>query len=409
MAPLASFLAVAGLASLVAAVPSPKVGITVGTTVHQVRNPDYVSNGPLALYKTYLKYGVNPPENLRKYVERSGFLTKRSEATVKSTPTNNVDDAYTIPVSIGTPPQVMQLNLDTGSADLWVFSTETESDDVGGQKLYNPSSSSTSKKMAGYTWTISYGDGSSADGDIYTDKVTIGGITVSKQAVELAQDVSSSFTLQNTSDGILGMGFDSINMASPSTVQTFFGNAQSKLNSPLFTADLKFHAVGSYGFGFINSSLHTGSIVYEDVDNSNGWWSWTSSGYAIGSGSFVSTNVTGIADTGTTLLLLPVDIVEAYYNKVSGSSYSNTYDGFTFPCSSTVPPFTFGVGKLRFKIPANYLNYGAVETGSSTCFGGIQLNLAVGTSIFGDVALKSAFVVFNGASKPTIGWANKKL
>lgn len=167
--------------------------------------------------------------------------------------------------------------------------------------------------------------------------------------------------------------------------------------------------VGSYGFGFINSSLYTGSIAYEDVDTSEGWWSWTSSGYAIGSGSFVSTNVTGVADTGTTLLLLPEDIVEAYYNKVSGSSYSNTYDGFVFPCSSTVPPFTFGVGKLRIKIPASYLNYGPAEAGSSTCFGGIQLNLAVGTSIFGDVALKSAFVVFNGASKPTIGWANKKL
>lgn len=242
MAPLASFLAVASLVSLVTAVPSPKIGITAGTTVHQVRNPSYVANGPLALYKTYLKYGVTPSENLRKAVERSGFLNKRSEATVKATPTDNVDDAYTIPVSIGTPPQVLQLNLDTGSSDLWVFSTETESDDVDGQKLYNPSSSSTSKNMAGYTWSVSYGDGSSANGDIYTDKVSVGGITVSKQAVELAQSVSTSFTSETASDGILGMGFDNINKASPSAVQTFFGNAQSKLNSPLFTADLKYHA-----------------------------------------------------------------------------------------------------------------------------------------------------------------------
>ncbi|CAK7273385.1 hypothetical protein SEPCBS57363_005626 [Sporothrix epigloea] len=405
MAPLKSFLAVASLASLVAAVPSPRADITGGTTVQQVRKAGYVRNGPLSLYKIYLKYGMTPPESLEKYVKSLG-LTKRSEGSVTASPTDTVDSEYTIPVSIGTPAQVLQLDLDTGSADLWVFSSETESDEVSGQTLYDPSQSSTSSYMSGSSWQISYGDGSSADGDIYTDKVKIAGITVSKQAVELAQDVSSEFTT-GPSDGLVGLAFDSINTAMPSTVETFFDNAKSKLDSPLFTADLKHDAAGSYGFGFIDSSLYTGDITYEDVDNSDGFWSWTSSGYAIGSGKFVKTKITGIADTGSTLLALPSSVVKAYYKKVSGSSYSDTYTGYVFPCGTTTPSFTFGVGSLHIEIPGDYMSYAAANDDGTTCYGSLQKS--DGTNVFGDIALKSAFVVFNGASSPTIGWANKDL
>jgi aspergillopepsin I len=101
--------------------------------------------------------------------------------------------------------------------------------------------------------------------------------------------------------------------------------------------------------------------------------------------------------------------VRAYYAKVSGSSNSNTYGGYIFPCSATLPTFTFGVGSARITIPATYLNYGPVTDGSSTCFGGLQSSADIGINIFGDVALKAAFVVFNGASTPTLGWAAKTL
>ncbi|CAK7566853.1 MAG: hypothetical protein SEPTF4163_004807 [Sporothrix epigloea] len=407
MAPLKSFLAVASLVSLVAAVPSPNVDISGGTTVQQVRKPGYVRNGPLALYKIYLKYNLTPPEDLVNYVKNFGGFSKRSEGSVTASPINSVDSEYTIPVSIGTPAQVLQMDVDTGSSDLWVFSSETESDEVDGQTLYDPSQSSTSKKLSGYTYSVQYGDGSSSSGEIYTDKVKIAGITVTKQAVEVAQQVSSSFTSDSSSDGLVGLAFDSLNTASPSSVQTFFGNAQSKLDSPLFTADLKHDAAGSYGFGFIDSSLYTGSITYEDIDSSDGFWSWTSSGYAIGSGSFVSTKITGIADTGTTLITMPSSIVKAYYKKVSGSKYSSSSAGYIFPCGNTTPSFTFGVGSSRIVIPGEYMSFTTADDDGTYCYGSLQKS--GGTNIFGDIALKSAFVVFNGASSPTIGWATKDL
>lgn len=61
-------------------------------------------------------------------------------------------------------------------------------------------------------------------------------------------------------------------------------------------------------------------------------------------------------------------------------------------------------------MPGDYVNYAPVSAGSSSCFGGIQSNSGIGFSIFGDVFLKSQFVVFNDASGgPQLGFAAKNL
>jgi Eukaryotic aspartyl protease len=72
-----------------------------------------------------------------------------------------------------------------------------------GHTIYNPANSSTAKTATG-TWKISYGDGSSASGDVHDDTITVGDIVVPGQAIELAKTLSSSF-LQDDSDGLLGV------------------------------------------------------------------------------------------------------------------------------------------------------------------------------------------------------------
>lgn len=195
-------------------------------------------------------------------------------------------------------------------------------------------------------------------------------------------------------------------IVSPTAQKTFFDNAKSSLNKALFTADLKYHASGTYDFGSIDSSKHTGSITYVDVDDSQGFWEFTGTGYAVGSGSFKSTSIDTIADTGTTLIYVPDAVVTAYYKGVSGASYDSSQGGYTFPCSADLPDLTLGVGSYKAVVPGEYINYAPAS--GSKCFGGVQSNSGIGMSIYGDVFLKSQFVVFDATkSTPRLGFAPK--
>ena len=92
----------------------------------------------------------------------------------------------------------------------WVFSTELGSAGAG-HTVYDPASSTTATLLNGATWNITYADGSSASGNVYLDTVAIDNVTIVKQAVELAEQVSSSFQADTNLDGLLGLAFSSIN------------------------------------------------------------------------------------------------------------------------------------------------------------------------------------------------------
>lgn len=76
------------------------------------------------------------------------------------------DLEWTGSISIGSPAQTFNVDFDTGSADLWVPSSSCSS--CRGHKQYNPSHSSTSQSERG-SFSIEYGDGSTASGSVFTD------------------------------------------------------------------------------------------------------------------------------------------------------------------------------------------------------------------------------------------------
>ena len=257
-----------------------------------------------------------------------------------------------------------------------MFSTELPASEQSGHTVYNPSTSG--KLDSGETWSISYGDGSSASGNVFFDKVVVGGTTVTSQAVEAAETVSAQFQSDTANDGLLGLAFDSINTASPNQVATFFQNAIPSLAAPVFTANLKKGKAGNYNFGYIDSSEYTGSITYVPVKTTNGFWEFTGSGYAVGSGAFVTSSIDGIADTGTTLLYLPAAAVSAYYAKVPGAVNSASQGGYIFPCSATLPSITLGIGKYKAVVPGSYISYApATASGNFSSFPFYQTYLTV--------------------------------
>ncbi|KAI8630028.1 secreted aspartic proteinase precursor [Xylariaceae sp. FL1651] len=410
MVPQPSTLALtAALAGLASASPvKTKIG---SFSVSQVANPNFKAHGPVQLAKTYAKYGAPMPEGLARTIADldASRISVRNSGSAKTTP-EQFDIQYLTPVQIGTPPQTLNLDFDSGSSDLWVFSTETPANSVMGQAQYDPTKSSTSQKVEGATWKITYGDQSSSSGVVYHDVVTVGGVTFKSQAVEAADKVSTQFTRDSNNDGLLGLAFSSINTVQPKQELTWFDNAAKTLDSAVWTADLKYHTAGTYDFGVVDKSKYTGEITYANVDSSNGFWMFDVSGYGIGNTTFKASPFQGIADTGTTLAMLPAQIVQAYYKKVSGAKLDQTQGGYVFPCTANLPNFVFGVGNAKISIPGKFINYAPADQSGKTCFGGIQSDEGIGFSILGDVALKAAFVVFDASSNtPRLGWANKKL
>lgn len=319
-------------------------------------------SGPVALANVYAKY--NARMTMRQYIAAVNLSPTKFQATVSANP-EYFDAAYLSPVTIGG--QTLNLDFDTGSSDLWVFSSSLPAAVQAGHDIYDPKKSNTSVQVPGASWSIRYADDTSASGTVYNDTVTVGGLSVSNQAVEVAVSVSDEFTQDTDRDGTFGLGFPNINTITPNkrTNYMFTAVQQKALQQNIFTADLKKGKPGSYDFGFINSTKYTGSITYTNVDSSQGFWSFTFSGYGVGT-SYTTSQMTGVADTGTSIIFLPDAIVNAYWAKVSGAAYDNNYGAFTFPCSATLPTFTVGVGSTKFALPGTYLNYGPVSSTSKS-------------------------------------------
>jgi aspergillopepsin I len=261
---------------------------------------------------------------------------------------------------------------------------------------------------SGYTWRISYGDGSGASGKVYADKVTVGGVTATSQAVEAAATISAQFTSDTDTDGLLGLAFSSINTVKPQQQSTWFDTVKPQLAQPLFAVDLKYHAAGSYDFGYIDKSKYTGSITYVNVDNSQGFWGFSATGYSVGTSTTRAT-ISGIVDTGTSLIYLDPSIVSAYYSKVRGAKEDASAGGYVFPCTATLPDFAITVGGVAQKVPGKYINF--APNGDGTCYGGIQTNENTEINIYGDIFLKSKYVVheMKTGSSPRLGFADKAL
>ncbi|KAL8947323.1 MAG: hypothetical protein Q9222_006379 [Ikaeria aurantiellina] len=389
--------AASAIFALASASPFEKRVIKKDFSVKQTIPKPTIKSGAAAVAATFYKYGKQPPANVK-------AAATGNDGSVTTSPTE-FDSEYLTPVTVGG--QQLNLDFDTGSSDLWVFSTETPSGQSNGHSLYDPSKSNTSKELNGATWSITYGDQSSSSGIVYTDTVTVGQTSFAGQAVELAQRVSAQFQQDVDNDGLLGLAFDSLNTVQPTAQKTFFSNVLPSLSAPLFTVDLKKGTPGTFDFGFVDDAKHTGEVTYVDVDSSQGFWTFSTGDVSVGSQS-VSGSIDGIADTGTTLLYLPDDIVEAYYGAVDGATNDQQQGGFTYACDADLPDISFSIGGYTAVVPGSYVNYAPIDESGTTCFGGIQSSSGIGLNIFGDIFLKSQFVVFQGGDSPQLGFAAKQ-
>ncbi|KAF8318941.1 aspartic peptidase domain-containing protein [Cantharellus anzutake] len=426
--------------------------MSTGLSLTLKKNPAWKPHGPKDYARSARKWGIQSTEQTAFYVHENTLLRrtavptsteqdgapsearsakrrsifasifrgskdKKSAAGTAKVPTEDVqnDLEYVVPVTIGTPGVTVNLDFDTGSADLWVWSSllRVSKAVLKNHQVYNPAKSSTAQAQKGLLWTIHYGDNSSASGTVYTDTVKLDTLSVPNQAVELASKLSPSFLNENASDGLLGLAFPSINTVSPTSQKTPVQNMieQGLISQPIFTAKLdKGDSSGFYTFGYIDQAVagDVSSIQYTAVDSSNGFWEFPSETLKVGNKIVQrASGNTAIADTGTTLILLDDAACSAIYGSVSGATLNHSLGGWALPTDATLPAtISFAVGSLQYSIPGGDLIF--ADAGNGFSFGSIQSRGQNPQDILGDVFLKRVYAIFDQTpDAPKIGFVQR--
>jgi aspergillopepsin I len=243
--------------------------------------------------------------------------------------------------------------------------------------------------------------------------------------IQTAQQASDSITLNDpVISGIWGLAYNYPSSVEPSTT-TFTSTLLPQLASEIITVDLKYHANGTYNFGALDTSRNTTAFNWIPLSDNASYWQASFGGFNVGGHNgtnyWLLHSWPVIFDTGTTLILLPDDLVAAYYNQINGSNTDPNYGGWTYECPddyNQIPDLNIGFGDYVVNIPGLMMMYQQVSdlggppssTGNKgpRCFGAIQSNAGLPFSIFGDALLKTQVAAFDFDGK-RVGLAQKKL
>ncbi|OCK73127.1 aspartic proteinase precursor [Lepidopterella palustris CBS 459.81] len=387
------------------------------TRVKVIHNPNYKPSGIKSYLHLLKKYQFTTTlGGPYFFLVETGQLQKKDAAGSRGEvgAVNQPNDSmYLCAVQIGNPAQTLNLDFDTGSSDLWVWSTELPFFTrlfAFGHNIFDPNKSSTFIMTPDSTWEIAYGDGSTASGDVGTDDVTLGGLTIKNQTIELAKTLSIQFRL-GAGDGLLGLGWGSNNTVKPKAAQTVVENMITQQDIPqsaeLFTAYLGSWRDANetdkgesfYTFGYIDQDVLKAAGAepyYTPVDNRRGFWQFASTSATVNGKTIIRTGNTAIADTGTTLALVHDVVCKAIYDAIPGAKYDTSQHGYTFPVSTAadqLPTVTFAVGGMQFAVQKEDLAFASVD--ANTVYGGIQSRGDMTFDILGGTFLKNIYAIFD--------------
>ncbi|KAI7886623.1 acid protease [Lichtheimia hyalospora FSU 10163] len=341
----------------------------------------------------------------------------------------NVDVEYVGAVEIGTPPQTFEMDFDTGSSDIWVPSSNCSVCSKSStflsskSKTFFPeavttttmdnttmiSANDTNNDGHNSSWTLQYGDGSTVQGNMGFDTITVGNATAKHQLFGLANKVSAQFITDQRLDGIFGLGFAGLSL---------MGANQSYVEN-LKTQGMIRDAVASFWLsnstnggelllGAIDSNRYEGDLTYLDISKPPRYWEVPFTGVKVGNRSYISGmdpgNGTAIVDTGTTLIILPLTLSHAVHEQIPGAVY-NTSTGWQMPCKpNTTDSVGFTLGEHEFPIPLQNLVREKVNPdNSSLCYSGIA-EAPMPMVILGDTFMRTYYTVFDYDAK-RVGFA----
>ncbi|TFK91595.1 acid protease [Polyporus arcularius HHB13444] len=351
----------------------------------------------------------NEGAHIRPVANLTTSLTGHAARQAESLTDEGNDVYWAGPISIGSNKQPFYIDFDTGSSDLWVPSVNCTSSTCNGKHKYDGKASTTSARKSGQ-FSISYGDGSSVSGPVYTETVTVAGVTAKGQYFSPVTQLSSSFAGEKM-DGILGMAYPAL---SQFRQNPFFNSAKAQGTVKAGVFAFKLAKSGSELYlGGTNPNLYKDSIEYHSVNTGSGFWQIGSGNTAkvlVGSKAVVS-NIQTIIDSGTTLIYGPPSQVATFYKSIPGSQVYDSKTGFyTFPCNAVPSNVAFSWGGKSWTISAANMNLGRVSSKSTQCVGAIlghDLGLGKDVWLVGDSFMKNVYSVFS-FDQNAVGFASLK-
>jgi len=366
---------------------------------------------PGDLFRQHLRMRVDRHQDF--YHSFSRRSQADTPATIDSLGLNiEADDVgYYSTVQFGTPPRNFSVTMDSGSSDLWVSGEgcHTEKDGKAthescgkSRTLEGPSTSSTFVDTQ-QPWNITYGTGT-VSGNIVTDNVFIGGISLYAHTFGIGLLESSDFTDDSVPyDGLMGLALSSASnqgTLTPPEAMAKQGLIKEAIVSYKISrfADGKGDGEISFG-GLDDTKFDSATLVTVPNISKIGFWEADVGTIAIDGKDAGLTSRTAILDTGTTLVLAPAADAKVIHDGIPGAK-SDGIGGYTLPCKTNVTvSFTFGGG--LFTIDPRDLVTSPVNADDPTgeCVSGIVADTITGDStsqwLLGDVFLKDVYFSTN--------------
>jgi len=288
---------------------------------------------------------------------------------------------YFIEVEVGTPAQKFTVVPDTGSSNLWLYSSTCWSIPCWYHDTYNAKKSSTYKKD-GSAFDITYGSGG-VKGTVSYDVAKIGDVESTMGLGEVTHVSGVSFYASQMS-GILGLAYDSISVDGLNTWLT-----NSEMQDKSFSFYLKDDTEESYmvipGMDEENfSTIDTHKVVEEK------YWALQLDSIAQGSKSIPASDYKAVIDSGTSLLVGPKAIVDPL---IDGIKVRRTCAGV-----DKLPTLSFTIDGTEYPLtPEDYV-LKITQDGTTECLLGIQsMDFPEGFNYFilGDVFMRKYPSYFN--------------
>jgi len=168
-------------------------------------------------------------------------------------------------------------------------------------------------------------------------------------------------------------------------------------------------AGGSFDMGFVNQSLYTGSIDFQNIPSGKqSFWTLSMTSLTVQGNSVAlsSASTFSAIDTGTTLVGGPPDIIQGIFAQIPGSApgTGNYQNYWTYPCATKVN-VAISFGGPSWSVSPN--DFKLTQVSNSQCVGAffeMQTGGDAPSWIVGDTFLKNVYSVFR-FNPPSVGFA----